>query len=167
MKVSVVIPLYNEVENIDPLCNELHEALSTLKDEYEIIFVDDGSQDETWQKLKEQTQNIPHIRLIQLRRNFGQTAAMSAGFHHSKGDIVVTLDGDLQNDPHDIPTLLEHIEKTQADVVSGWRKDRKDPFLSRRLPSMIANFFISKINRLSNIIYPALIYFVISFNYIY
>jgi glycosyltransferase involved in cell wall biosynthesis len=142
--VSVVVPVYNETESIDLLCSRLHEALCKMGRSYEIILVDDGSKDGTWDKLTEQTKKIPCLRLIRLRRNFGQTAALSAGFHHAGGDIIVTLDADLQNDPEDIPKLLEHMEKG-VDVVSGWRKDRKDPFLNRRLPSMIANALISKI----------------------
>lgn len=139
--LSVVIPLYNEADNAEPLCRRLHEALSGLGCSYEIVLVDDGSTDGTWEKLC--SVNVPNLHLIRLRRNFGQTAAMSAGFRESCGDILVTLDGDLQNDPADIPKLLKKMQDG-ADVVSGWRKDRKDPFLSRRLPSMIANVLISR-----------------------
>ena len=144
VEVSVVAPVYNEKENVDLLCSRLHEALRKLKKSYEIILVDDGSTDGTWDLLAAQARKIPHLRLIRFRRNFGQTAAMSAGFDHARGEIVVTLDADLQNDPEDIPRLLERMDQG-FDVVSGWRKDRKDKFLSRRLPSMIANALISKI----------------------
>jgi glycosyltransferase involved in cell wall biosynthesis len=140
--LSVVAPIYNEIENVEPLCSKLHEALSRLGRTYEILLVDDGSTDGTWERLVEMTQKIPRLRLVRLRRNFGQTAAMSAGFHHARGDIIVTLDADLQNDPADIPKLLERMDQG-VDVVSGWRKDRKDPFINRRLPSMLANGLIS------------------------
>jgi glycosyltransferase involved in cell wall biosynthesis len=142
--ISVVVPIFNEIENIELLCNSLHEVLSKLDKSYEIILIDDGSEDGSWEKICEMARTIPHIRQIRFRRNFGQTAAMSAGFHYSRGRVVVTMDADLQNDPKDIPLLLEHM-RDGVDVVSGWRKDRKDKFLSRRLPSMIANMLISKI----------------------
>jgi len=144
LDVSVVSPLYNEEENVELLCTKLHEALSGLKRSYEIVLVDDGSTDSTWPRLLEMSKRIPHLKLIRLRRNFGQTAAMSAGFDGSRGKVIVTLDADLQNDPADIPRLLERADQGY-DVVSGWRKERKDPFLSRRLPSTIANALISKI----------------------
>ena len=142
--VSVVVPVYNEEECVDALCTQLHEALSKLGKSYEIILVDDGSRDGTWARLKEWTGKIPNLRVIRFRRNFGQTAAMSAGFHKSRGKIIITLDADLQNDPADIPKLLENMDDN-VDVVSGWRKDRKDAFINRRLPSMIANGLISRI----------------------
>ncbi len=145
MDVSIVIPIYNEEENVDNLCGQLHATLSGLNRSYEVLLVDDGSQDATWEKLTACAEKYPCLELIRFRRNYGQTAAMSAGFHHVNGDIIVTLDADLQNDPADIPLLLDHMEKHDADVVSGWRKDRKDTFLSRRLPSMIANDLISRI----------------------
>ena len=106
--------------------------------------MDDGSTDASWAKMVEMSKKIPHLRVIRFRRNFGQTAAMSAGFDHARGEVIVTLDADLQNDPADIPKLLDRADQG-FDVVSGWRKDRKDPFLNRRLPSMIANALISKI----------------------
>ncbi len=142
--VSVIAPVYNEEENVPLLCEALHDALSPLDRTYEIILVDDGSSDTTWEKLREGADRYPHIQVIRLRRNFGQTAAMSAGFHASTGKVVITMDADLQNDPADIPMLLERSD-AGADVVSGWRKDRKDPFINRRLPSMLANALISKI----------------------
>lgn len=144
VNLSVVVPVYNEEENVELLCSSLHKVLSNLGRNYEIVLVDDGSTDTTWGKLVEISKGTPNLRLVRLRRNFGQTAAMSAGFDHARGEIVVTMDADLQNDPEDIPQLLEHMEKG-VDVVSGWRKDRKDPFLNRRLPSMMANWLISKI----------------------
>ena len=144
MDISVIVPVYNEVENVERLCERLYTSLARLGRTYELILVDDGSCDGTWDKLKEQAAKIPHMRLIRLRRNFGQTAAMSAGMHQAKGEVMVTLDADLQNDPDDIPLLLERMD-LGFDVVSGWRKDRKDPFIHRRLPSIIANALISRV----------------------
>ena len=142
--LSVIAPVYNETDNVDPLCRKLQESLSRLKRSYEIILVDDGSTDGTWEKLRQQAAANPHLRLIRLRRNFGQTAAMSAGIDNARGEIIVMLDADLQNDPDDIPLLLEQMDRG-FDVVSGWRKDRKDAFIHRRLPSIMANALISKI----------------------
>lgn len=141
-EVSVVIPVYNEEECVELLCERLHGSLSGLNRSYEVILVDDGSSDRTWQLMTACARKFPHFKLVRFRRNFGQTAAMSAGFHHASGDIIVTLDADLQNDPDDIPRLLEQLDQGY-DVVSGWRKDRKDPFINRRLPSIIANGLIS------------------------
>ena len=142
--VSVVIPVYNEEESAELLCRRLHESLSTLGRTYEVILVDDGSSDRTWEVLTRMSREIPHLVLIRFRRNYGQTAAMSAGFDAAAGRVIVTLDADLQNDPADIPLLLERID-AGFDVVSGWRKNRKDAFLNRLLPSMIANGLISRI----------------------
>lgn len=142
--VSVIAPVYNEEESVDALCEALHASLSKLDRSYEVVLVDDGSKDSTWEKLCANADRYPYIRIVRLRRNFGQTAAMSAGFHAADGKVVITIDADLQNDPDDIPLLLEKFD-AGADVVSGWRKDRKDPFINRRLPSMIANGLISKI----------------------
>jgi glycosyltransferase involved in cell wall biosynthesis len=142
--LSVVIPAYNEEENVPILYEKLKRVLDSLGEDYEIIFVDDGSTDGTYQRLKQLTEKDSRLKVIMFKRNYGQTAAMSAGFEHAKGDVIITLDADLQNDPEDIPLLLEKL-KEGYHVVSGWRKDRKDPFLSRRLPSMIANWLISKI----------------------
>ena len=142
--ISVVIPAYNEEENIPMLYEKLKKVLDNLGEDYEIIFVDDGSTDRTYEVLKEIAQKDKKVKVIRFRRNFGQTAAMYAGFEHAKGDIIITMDADLQNDPEDIPRLLEKM-KEGYDIVSGWRKDRKDPFLSRKLPSMIANWIISKV----------------------
>lgn len=144
LNLSVVVPVYNEIESAEALCARLHEAVSGLGLSYEIVLVDDGSTDGSWEKLCELGRTYPCFRLIRLRRNFGQTAAMSAGFRESQGEIIVTLDADLQNDPRDIPKLLERM-RDGVDVVSGWRKHRKDPFFSRRLPSILANRLISRI----------------------
>ena len=143
--VSVVIPVFNEEANVAALAQKLHESLSAIGRTYEILLVDDGSRDASWERLKEAAVRYPHFRLIRFRRNFGQTAAMSAGIDAAKNDVIVTLDADLQNDPADIPMLLAEMEKNDCAVVSGWRKDRKDPFINRRLPSMLANGLISTI----------------------
>ncbi len=143
MDLSVVIPLYNEEENIMELQRKIKETLDGLKLQYEVIYVDDGSTDNTLRYLEEIQKSDPHVVVLSFRRNFGQTAAFAAGFDFARGEIVVTMDGDLQNDPADIPKLIDAIK--DADLVSGWRKKRKDPFFSRRLPSMIANWLIGKV----------------------
>lgn len=143
-KISVVVPAYNEEENIPLLYRSLLQELKLLKLDYEIIFVDDGSTDATFNVLLKIARKDKKLRVIKLRRRFGQTAAMSAGFDYAKGDVVVTLDADLQNDPKDIGALLKKMGEG-FDVVSGWRKNRKEPFLTRRLPSMVANWLIALI----------------------
>ncbi|MCI5218917.1 MAG: glycosyltransferase [Candidatus Electrothrix sp. LOE2] len=142
MKLSVVIPIYNEEENINLLYNELKDVLKTIEHEHEIIFVDDGSSDASLSLLEKIQEQDKNVVVISFRRNFGQTAAMSAGFDYATGDVIVTMDGDMQNDPHDIPIFLKKMEEGY-ELVSGWRHDRQDPFLNRRLPSMIANKVIS------------------------
>ncbi len=132
MTLSVVIPVYNEEDNIRLLYERLEKALDPLNQEYEILFVDDGSTDRTLSILEEIQAKDNRIIVLSLRRNFGQTAAFAAGFDFARGDVVVTMDGDLQNDPADIPKLLELIKDN--DLVSGWRKKRKDPFFTRRTP---------------------------------
>ncbi len=144
MKVSVVIPAYNEEENLPVLYERLKAVLDKLEGDYEILFVDDGSTDGSFEVLRDLARRDERVRVIRFRRNYGQTAAMYAGFEHATGDVIVTMDADLQNDPEDIPRLLRKLEEGY-DIVSGWRKDRKDPFLSRRLPSKIANWIISKV----------------------
>jgi glycosyltransferase involved in cell wall biosynthesis len=143
MTLSIVIPIYNEEENIQILHEKLKEVLDPLEKEYEILFVDDGSTDRTLSILEEIQARDKHVVVLSLRRNFGQTAAFAAGFDFARGDVIVTMDGDLQNDPADIPKLLELIKGN--DLVSGWRKKRKDPFFTRRLPSIAANWLISKV----------------------
>ncbi len=143
-KVSVVIPVYNEVENVPILYEKLKRVLEELPQDYEIIFVDDGSTDGTRDKLREIAKKDEKVKVIEFSRNFGQTAAMAAGMDYATGDVIVTMDGDLQNDPEDIPRLLEKIEEGY-DVVSGWRKNRKDAAISRKLPSKIANWLIGKL----------------------
>ena len=144
MDLSVVIPVYNEDESVDLLCEKVDQALSSLSLTSEAILVDDGSSDSTWEKLKELKKQYPRLHLVRFRRNFGQTAAMAAGLDKAKGSVIVTMDADLQNDPADIPLLLEAMTD-EIDVVSGWRKDRKDTFINRKLPSMLANGLISRI----------------------
>lgn len=141
--ISVVIPVYNEEDNAEPLFRELEGVLDGMNRPYELIFVDDGSQDRTVERLLAAGQDNPALRIIEFRRNFGQTAAMAAGLEHTRYEIVVTLDGDLQNDPVEIPQMVKKLEEGY-DLVAGWRKFRKDKFLSRKLPSRMANWLISR-----------------------
>lgn len=143
MDLSIVVPVYNEEENIQALYDQLTAVLEPLGRTYEVICTDDGSTDRSFEKLKAIAQRDPRWKVIRFRRNFGQTAGFSAGFDYASGDIVITIDADLQNDPASIPTLLEKMEEGY-DVVSGWRVNRQDPFLTRRLPSRLANWLISR-----------------------
>lgn len=142
-KISIVIPVYNEEENVPILYDKLKEVLEKIPYDYEIIFVDDGSTDRTREILEEIASKDKKVKVIEFARNFGQTPAMMAGMDYATGDVIVTMDGDLQNDPEDIPRLLEKIEEGY-DVVSGWRKNRQDAAISRKLPSKIANWLIGK-----------------------
>ena len=142
-KISVVIPVYNEEDNVRPLYDKLKKVLESLETEYEIIFVNDGSTDKTQERLEEICKNDKRVKVIEFLRNFGQTPAMVAGIDHADGDVIITMDGDLQNDPEDIPNLLEKLSEGY-DVVSGWRKERKDS-ITRVIPSKIANWLIGKI----------------------
>ncbi|HWN45630.1 MAG TPA: glycosyltransferase family 2 protein [Thermoanaerobaculia bacterium] len=144
MDVSIVIPLYNEEESVDALHREVTAAAESLNREYELILVDDGSRDRTVEKLRAICERDPRVKIVRFRRNYGQTAALQAGFDQARGDVVITLDGDLQNDPNDFGLLLRHIDEGY-DVVSGWRKNRQDKMISRRLPSMAANWLIGKL----------------------
>ena len=144
VELSIVIPLFNEEESVEPLYAEIQEALESLERSYEIIVVDDGSTDRSFDLLKGLHAQDKRLKVIRFRRNFGQTAAFAAGFEHAQGQVVVTMDADLQNDPADIPRLLEKLEEGY-DVVSGWRVERwKSAWLTRRLPSVVANRLISE-----------------------
>ena len=141
-ELSLVIPIFNEEENLSELMNRLEKAINKTGKAYELIFIDDGSEDQSREIIAKKAREDSCVKLIVLRRNYGQTAALSAGFDLSKGEIIIPLDGDLQNDPDDIPLMLGTLDQGY-DLVSGWRKQRKDPFLSRRFPSMVANWIIS------------------------
>ena len=143
--ISVIVPVYNEEENVPLLHKRISDVLATqVTYLYEIVYVDDGSTDGTYSQLRLLAEKDKNVTVVRLRRNFGQTAGIAAGVTHSRGDILVFMDGDLQNDPVDIPRLLVKLEEGY-DVVSGWRKDRKDAMLSRKIPSRIANILISKV----------------------
>jgi glycosyltransferase involved in cell wall biosynthesis len=138
---SIVIPFFNEEESVPPMLEKVSAAMDGIPGSYEIIAVDDGSTDATFSRLKEGKQKHPNLKIIKFRRNFGQTPAMQAGIDHASGDIIITMDGDLQNDPEDIPKLLTKM-KEGYEVVSGWRKKRKDNIL-RCIPSKVANFLLT------------------------
>ena len=143
IELSVVIPIMNEAPNLVDLHREITACLEPWGRSYEVIIVDDGSTDESFQVLCRIQASDARWRIIRFRRNFGQTAAFSAGFAHARGRFIATSDGDLQNDPKDIPAMVSRVESEDLDIVCGWRKDRKDTFISRRLPSMVANRLIS------------------------
>jgi glycosyltransferase involved in cell wall biosynthesis len=142
-QVSIVVPFYNEIENAPLMVDELTEVMESNNYDYEIVLVDDGSRDGTAKRLQELAKLDSRIKLVLFRRNYGQSAAMLAGIQHSRGEYLVTIDGDLQNDPLDIPMMLEKLEEGY-DLVHGWRKDRQDNLISRKVPSRIANWLISK-----------------------
>lgn len=142
--LSVVIPVFNEAENLEPLYKELAAELPKLKRSYEILYIDDGSQDGSFEVLKRIQKRDKRVKVIRLRKNFGQTAALSAGFDYSRGEVIITLDADLQNDPADFAMLLAKLDEGY-DIVAGWRRRRFDRFLTRRLPSILANRLISRI----------------------
>lgn len=141
-ELSIVIPLYNEAENVPPLYDELTAALQAIGRPYEVIVVDDGSRDASFARLRAIHEADARWRIVRFRRNFGQAAGFAAGFAAARGEMIITLDADLQNDPQDIPALLAKMAEGY-DIVSGWRVERKEPFFSRRLPSMMANRLIS------------------------
>lgn len=145
-RVSVIVPIYNEEDNVAESYRELSEVMRGAGYVYELLFVDDGSSDASVARLLKAAGSDPSVRVVQFRRNFGQTAAMAAGLELSRYEIVVTLDGDLQNDPHEIPMMIDKL-KEGYDLVAGWRKHRQDKFLSRKLPSKIANWVISRMTR--------------------
>ena len=142
--ITIIVPVYNEEDSVLPLYRKIREACEALGKPYEIVFVDDGSRDGTFKVLQQIHNHDGRVKVIRFRKNYGQTAAMSAGFQHARGEIIISMDGDLQNDPADIPRLLAKLDEGY-DVVCGWRKDRKDKLISRRLPSAIANWLIGKI----------------------
>jgi glycosyltransferase involved in cell wall biosynthesis len=142
--VSVIVPIFNELENVGLMYCELVEAMKTQTRPFELVFVDDGSCDGTTNSLKKIAETDERVKLVLFRRNYGQTAAMHAGIQNANGELLVTIDGDLQNDPNDIPMMLDKLDEG-FDLVHGWRKDRKDHLLSRKIPSRIANWLISKV----------------------
>lgn len=141
MDLSIVVPLFNEEESVEALYQEVRGAADRLGKSWELLLVDDGSTDATLERLREICARDSQVRVIRFRRNYGQTAALQAGFDHAEGAVVITLDGDLQNDPNDFGLLLDALDQGY-DVVSGWRRDRKDKLISRRLPSIAANWLI-------------------------
>jgi len=144
--ISVVVPVYNERENLDALADAIRQALDPAQVPFEVLLVDDGSNDGSDRVMDRIHESDPRFKVIRFIRNYGQTAAMSAGIHHASNDVVVTMDADLQNDPRDIPGMLALLEEGY-DVVCGWRRDRQDRFLDRKLPSMIANWLISRLSK--------------------
>jgi len=143
VEISIVVPVYNEQENVEAVYSAISTAMRAMGCSYEIVMVDDGSSDASYAVLTRLASEDANLKVIRFRRNFGQTAAMSAGFDHATGDIIIPMDGDLQNDPADIPRLVAKIHEGY-DVVSGWRRDRKDTFISRKIPSLLANALISR-----------------------
>ncbi len=145
VRYSIVIPFFNEQENILPLYVRITEVMDALGEPYEMIFVDDGSRDQTFRILNDIYENDRRVHAVRLRRNFGQTAALKAGFDFAQGDIIISMDGDQQHEPEDIPLFLEKIREG-FDIASGWRADRQDPWLTRRLPSQVANWMMAKLS---------------------
>ncbi|MBN1846479.1 MAG: glycosyltransferase family 2 protein [Sedimentisphaerales bacterium] len=145
-KISIVVPLLNERDNVRELLERIRQAMAPSGWEYELVLVDDGSTDGTPQLCAELSRGRPEVKIVELRRNFGQTAALAAGFDHSSGQVIVPLDGDLQNDPADIPHLVTRLQEGY-DVVSGWRRRRQDKLLTRKVPSWVANFLIGWITK--------------------
>lgn len=142
--LSIVVPVYNEEDNVRPLFEKIQTVCDAIGDAYEVLFVDDGSQDETFAVLSELSKQSPQLAVIRFEKNAGQTAAMAAGFEFAQGERIISMDGDLQNDPSDIPKLLDKLDEGY-DLVCGWRKERQDKFLTRRVPSIIANWIIGKV----------------------
>lgn len=142
--LSIVVPVYNEEDNIRPLFEKIQTVCEAIDDAYEVLFVDDGSKDKTFSVLSELSEQEARLSVIRFQRNAGQTAAMAAGFEFARGERIISMDGDLQNDPSDIPKLLEKLDEGY-DLVCGWRKERQDKFLTRRVPSVIANWIIGKV----------------------
>ncbi|MGB2624582.1 MAG: glycosyltransferase family 2 protein [Candidatus Acidiferrum sp.] len=145
IRYSIVVPFFNEQENIPPLYVKLTEVMDALDERYELVFVDDGSKDKTFKVLSDIYEHDPRVNIVQLRRNFGQAPALKAGFDFARGEIIISMDGDLQHDPEEIPRFLEKIEEGY-DLVSGWRVARTDHWLTRQLPSRIANRMMAKLS---------------------
>lgn len=144
--VSIVIPLMNEEDNVSRMCSELRAVMDRESTRYEVLFINDGSTDKTGVRLQDEIGNDPRFSVIEFTRNFGQSAAMAAGFSMARGSVMVPMDGDLQNDPADIPSLVAKLDEDDGyDVICGWRKNRKDKWLSRKLPSMVANRIIRRL----------------------
>ena len=143
LDISIVLPIYNEAGSLPSLIPELTTMLQQLGRSYEIVAVDDGSSDDSVAVLRRLLKDEPHLRIVQFRRNFGQTAAFAAGFDYARGKVIVTMDADGQQNPADIPRLLEAMEEGDYDLVNGWRQNRKEPFLTRKLPSKVANWLIT------------------------
>ena len=142
--LSIVVPVYNEEDNVRPLFEKIQTVCEAIGNAYEVLFVDDGSQDKTFAVLSELSKQAPQLAVIRFQKNAGQTAAMAAGFEFARGQRIISMDGDLQNDPSDIPQLLEKLDEGY-DLVCGWRKERQDKFLTRRVPSIVANWIIGKV----------------------
>ncbi|HSC45065.1 MAG TPA: glycosyltransferase family 2 protein [Candidatus Acidoferrum sp.] len=145
IRYSIVVPFYNEQENISPLYVKLTEVMDAIGERYELVFVDDGSKDKTFKVLSDIYEHDPRVNVVQLRRNFGQAPALKAGFDFARGEVIISMDGDLQHDPEEIPRFLEKIEEGY-DLVSGWRISRTDHWLTRQLPSRIANKMMAKLS---------------------
>src|SRR6516225_978161 len=145
IKYSIVVPFFNEQENIPPLYMKLTEVMDSIGEPYELVFVDDGSRDNSFRVLSEIFEHDRRVNLIRLRRNFGQTAALKAGFDFARGSVIISMDGDLQHDPEEIPRFLEKIEEGY-DLVSGWRHARRDHWLTRQIPSRVANWMMAKLS---------------------
>src|SRR6202163_25779 len=145
IQYSIVVPFYNEQENIPPLYMKLTEVMDGIGEPYELVFVDDGSKDDSFKVLSEIYEHDRRVNLVRLRRNFGQTAGLKAGFDFARGEIIISMDGDLQHDPEEIPRFLEKIEEGY-DLVSGWRHERKDHWLMRQIPSRAANWMMARLS---------------------
>jgi glycosyltransferase involved in cell wall biosynthesis len=146
VKYSIVVPLYNEQESVAPLYVKIIDVMDAIGEPYEIVFVDDGSRDGTFRQLSEIARADDRVAVVRLRRNFGQTSALKAGFDHSRGEIIISMDGDLQHDPAEIPRFIEKLQEGY-DIVSGWRVERTDHWLTRQLPSRVANWIMAKLSR--------------------
>lgn len=146
VRVSIIVPMHNEMDNVAPLTQGIHSALTAVPWPWELILVDDGSSDATVERLREAAEQAgPHLRVVELQRNFGQTAALQAGIDLARGDVAVTLDGDLQNDPRDIPRMVQRLLDEDLDLLTGWRRQRQDSLWLRTIPSKIANWLIARI----------------------